>query len=143
MDAEEAGSSSEVAPRSAPGVPDRLGGQVDRPGRSGLVSHVGRFHASQSKAVRARQKNHGIVMEITDTGHGIKPTDLENIYEAFYSTKDSSEVREECFGTGLGLAFCRLVVEAHDGHISVRSKLGQGTTFSITLPPAPAASTEA
>ena len=92
-----------------------------------------------SLTLRARQKNHGIVIEITDTGHGIKATDLESIFEAFYSTKDSSEIREECFGTGLGLAFCRLVVEAHDGHISVRSKLGQGTTFSLTLPSAPEA----
>ncbi len=90
-----------------------------------------------SLAIRARQSAHGTDIVITDTGHGIKPTDLKNIFEAFYSTKDSSDIREECFGTGLGLAFCRLVIDAHDGHISVKSKLAQGTTFSITLPQMP------
>jgi len=94
-----------------------------------------------SLTIRAAQATHGIVIEITDTGHGIKPTDLENIFEAFYSTKDSSDVREECFGTGLGLAFCRLVIDSHDGHISVKSKLSQGTTFSITFPSASTPST--
>ena len=87
-----------------------------------------------SLTIRAARASHGIVIEISDNGHGIKPTDLENIFEAFYSTKDSSDIREECFGTGLGLAFCRLVIDSHDGHISVKSKLSQGTTFSITLP---------
>jgi len=37
----------------------------------------------------------------------------------------------------LGLAFCRLVIDSHDGHISVKSKVAQGTTFSITLPHMP------
>lgn len=90
-----------------------------------------------SLTIRARQSTHGTGIEIGDTGHGIKPTDLKNIFEAFYSTKDSSDVREECFGTGLGLAFCRLVIDSHDGHISVKSKVAQGTTFSITLPHMP------
>jgi len=99
--------------------------------REAMLPHGG------SLTIRARQSTHGTAIEITDTGHGIKPTDLENIFEAFYSTKDSSDVREECFGTGLGLAFCRLVIDSHDGHISVKSKMTQGTTFSITLPSMP------
>jgi two-component system NtrC family sensor kinase len=90
-----------------------------------------------SLTIRARQSTHGTDIEIRDTGHGIKPTDLQNIFEAFYSTKDSSDIREECFGTGLGLAFCRLVIDSHDGHMSVKSRVSQGTTFSITLPHMP------
>lgn len=92
-----------------------------------------------SLTIQAKQSGNGIVIEIADTGHGIKPTDLENVFEAFYSTKDSTDINEECFGTGLGLAFCRLVIDAHDGNISVRSKVAQGTTFSITLPAPPEA----
>jgi signal transduction histidine kinase len=62
---------------------------------------------------------------------------MKTIFEAFYSTKDSSESTEECFGTGLGLAFCRLVIDKHQGSITVKSKENEGTTFKISLPKVP------
>ncbi len=75
-----------------------------------------------------------VTLEVSDTGRGIAPEDLDRIFDRFFSTKDSSDQEEECFGTGLGLTFCQTVVEAHDGTLRVESKLGHGTTFKIVLP---------
>ena len=65
-------------------------------------------------------------VEITDTGRGIAPEDISKVFEPYYSTKET--------GTGLGLAIVRKVIEDHGGTVSVRSKLGDGTTFTIILP---------
>ncbi|MBI1930051.1 histidine kinase, partial [Candidatus Poribacteria bacterium] len=65
-------------------------------------------------------------IDISDTGHGISETDLRTIFRPFYSTKPG--------GTGLGLSFCRRVVEEHGGEIKVKSEVGKGSTFSVTLP---------
>jgi signal transduction histidine kinase len=67
-------------------------------------------------------------IEITDTGRGIAPEDISKVFEPYYSTKET--------GTGLGLAIVKKAVDEHDGTISVTSKVGQGTTFTITLPAA-------
>jgi signal transduction histidine kinase len=80
------------------------------------------------------------IIEIADTGSGIAPEAMQTIFEAFYSTKNSSESADECFGTGLGLAFCRLVIDKHQGSITVKSKQGEGTTFKIILPQNPSES---
>ncbi|MCP4450661.1 MAG: HAMP domain-containing histidine kinase [Planctomycetes bacterium] len=77
------------------------------------------------------------IIEVADTGAGIAPEHMSTIFEAFYSTKDSSDSAEECFGTGLGLAFCRLVIDKHHGSITVKSKQNEGTTFKISLPKVP------
>jgi len=68
-------------------------------------------------------------IEVTDSGRGIAPEDISKVFEPYYSTKET--------GTGLGLAIVKKAVEDHDGTISVKSKLGEGTTFTITLPTAP------
>ena len=65
-------------------------------------------------------------IEISDTGRGIAPEDISKVFEPYYSTKET--------GTGLGLAIVRKAVDEHHGTISVKSKLGEGTTFTITLP---------
>ena len=69
-----------------------------------------------------------VEVEVTDTGSGIPPEDLERIWKPFYSSKGG--------GRGLGLSLCRRVVEQHRGHIDVYSKYRQGTTFHIILPTA-------
>lgn len=68
-------------------------------------------------------------VEISDTGSGIAPEDIAKIFEPYYSTKET--------GTGLGLAIVKKAVEDHDGSISVTSKQGSGTTFTIILPTEP------
>jgi two-component system sensor histidine kinase PilS (NtrC family) len=65
---------------------------------------------------------------ITDTGLGIADDDLPHIFEPFYSTKPE--------GSGLGLALVYRVVQDHGGQIEVKSRLGEGTTFTLTLPAA-------
>jgi two-component system sensor histidine kinase PilS (NtrC family) len=68
---------------------------------------------------------------IADTGHGIDAVDLPHIFEPFYSTKPE--------GSGLGLALVYRVIQDHRGQIEVKSRPGDGTTFTLTLPTAPEA----
>jgi signal transduction histidine kinase len=63
---------------------------------------------------------------IEDTGGGILPEHMDRLFEPFFTTKAS--------GTGLGLAITRRIIEEHGGSISVASRLGQGTTFTVFLP---------
>jgi len=75
-----------------------------------------------------------VQMEVTDTGCGIPPADLEHIFDPFYTTKHESQERE---GTGLGLTIVHQIVQEHGGHIEVKSALGRGTTFLVNLPAVP------
>lgn len=67
-----------------------------------------------------------IVIDISDTGMGMSPDDLDRIFDPFYSSKQK--------GTGLGLVICEFLVERHAGTIMVKSEEGKGSTFSIKLP---------
>src|SRR5215471_15942745 len=67
-----------------------------------------------------------VVISVTDTGRGISPEHLPNIFRPFYTTKGN--------GTGLGLSLAKRIVEEHNGHIDVTSSIGQGTNFVVTLP---------
>ncbi len=71
-------------------------------------------------------------MEIEDNGIGIAPADLDRIFERFYRV-DKARSRT-LGGTGLGLAIVKHIVIGHKGHIEVRSRINQGSVFSITLP---------
>lgn len=84
--------------------------------------------------IKAKDDGNYTYIEFTDTGCGIEPSDLENIFDSFFSTKKNKNSPTECSGTGLGLAFCKQIIESHNGSISVESKLGQGSTFKIILP---------
>ncbi|MDP4207589.1 MAG: ATP-binding protein [Bacteroidota bacterium] len=72
-----------------------------------------------------------IMVEVSDTGMGIAEKDIQRIFERFYRT-DKSRSRDQG-GTGLGLSIVKHIIEAHNQTISVRSKLGQGSTFTFTL----------
>ena len=77
------------------------------------------------------QLNHDeteISIQVRDDGSGIAPDVLPQIFEPFMTTKESGR------GVGLGLAISRGIVERHHGRIEVESELGQGTTFTVTLP---------
>jgi PAS domain S-box-containing protein len=65
-------------------------------------------------------------IEVRDNGAGISASDLERIFDAFYSARDG--------GTGLGLAIVKQIVEAAGGQITVASEAGRGTTFTILIP---------
>jgi signal transduction histidine kinase len=76
--------------------------------------------------INIEEEMSNLVIKITDTGLGIPKEKINTIFRPFQSTKAS--------GMGLGLAYCKNTVEAHGGSISVKSKLGKGSTFSITIP---------
>jgi signal transduction histidine kinase len=75
-------------------------------------------------------------VSVADTGVGIAPADLRRIFEPFFSTKAEPDAAGQG-GTGLGLAVCRDIVEAHHGRLRAESRLGQGSTFTIILPACP------
>ncbi|MCP4151622.1 MAG: ATP-binding protein, partial [bacterium] len=72
-------------------------------------------------------KEKEILLEISDTGSGIKKESLDKIFDALYTTK------EEGKGTGLGLFVVKQIVDEHNGKIAVHSEPGKGSTFSITF----------
>ncbi len=69
-----------------------------------------------------------VVVDVTDSGHGIPPEIMDKIWMAFYTTKGDRG------GTGLGLAACAQIIGQLGGKISVESEVGVGTTFSVLLP---------
>jgi signal transduction histidine kinase len=71
-----------------------------------------------------------IRIAVTDTGRGIAPQYHQHIFEKFGQVED----RKNHLGTGLGLTFCKLAVEAHGGRIGVESEVGKGSTFWFALP---------
>jgi len=81
--------------------------------------------------VRAAPADEHITISVTDTGIGIAPGDLEAVFEEFRQVGTADRKAE---GTGLGLALARKFVELHGGRIGVTSRLGEGSTFTVTLP---------
>ncbi len=78
-------------------------------------------------------------LEVSDTGVGISPQDIEHIFDRFYR---SERTRHGAAGSGLGLSIVNWVVRAHGGRVTVESRLGRGTTFTVWIPllaPVPAA----
>ena len=78
----------------------------------------------------ATQTADGTLIQISDTGCGIDPQRLKDIFTPFYTAGKKN-------GNGLGLAFCRTVIEAHGGYIQADSDPDEGTTFKILLPKHP------
>ncbi len=82
--------------------------------------------------LRALSAGAEVLIEVEDTGPGISPEALPHLFEPFFTTKGPGE------GTGLGLAICQSIVAGFGGRLEVRSPPGQGATFTIALPAAPA-----
>jgi len=83
-------------------------------------------------SVRANPNEPSLVFSVSDTGEGIPSEAFVRIFEKFGQV--GARQNRQHFGTGLGLTFCKLAVEAHGGHIKVESAPGQGSTFCFTIP---------
>lgn len=81
-----------------------------------------------SISLRTGMKNGCVLIEVEDSGVGIKPEDQKRIFEPFYTTKPVGK------GTGLGLSIAWEIIRQHNGTIEVESQLGQGATFRVLLP---------
>jgi two-component system phosphate regulon sensor histidine kinase PhoR len=98
-----------------------------------LVSNAIKFTpAGGTVTIRVRAAGEGVELEVQDSGVGIPADELPHLFERFFraSTANAS-------GTGLGLPIARSIAELHGGTISVDSAVGTGSTFWLSLPPAP------
>jgi PAS domain S-box-containing protein len=118
----------DAGPAPCAGDAGRLGQVVDN-----LVANALKFTGvGGSVTVSAGTDAHGVWFEVADTGIGIPADELDRLFERFF--RASSATEREIPGVGLGLAISKAIVEGHDGRISVRSTVGEGTTFRVTLP---------
>ena len=101
-----------------------------------LISNGIKYTPEGGKVWLTLSQEGGFVkIAVSDTGIGIKREDLPRIFDRFYRVK-TTETRQ-IVGTGLGLSIVKNIVEAHLGTISVQSEKGEGTHFTILLPPEP------
>lgn len=98
-----------------------------------LVSNAIKFTPAEGMiTVSSKEVGDSIEINVTDNGIGIKPENFEKLFASdvkFTTTGTNQEI-----GTGLGLSICKELAETQNGSISVRSEIGKGTTFTITLP---------
>jgi nitrogen-specific signal transduction histidine kinase/tetratricopeptide (TPR) repeat protein len=88
--------------------------------------------AGAAVEVRVRKNVGNAIIEVADHGIGIPPDDLEKVFDKFYQGKHA--VKQSAKGTGLGLTLVKHTAEAHGGNVSVKSRIGEGSTFTLTLP---------
>lgn len=97
-----------------------------------LVGNALKFSKSKEVTLRARREKSGFRIEVEDNGCGIHEDNLGLIFDAFQQLEDADNRSEG--GTGLGLAICKKLSIAHGGDISVKSTVGSGTIFTVSLP---------
>jgi signal transduction histidine kinase len=88
--------------------------------------------AKGSVVISAFQEDDRQYIKVTDTGLGIAPTDQARLFEKFYRARRQESLQVK--GTGLGLAIVKSIVEQHEGRVTLESKLGSGSTFTIDIP---------
>jgi signal transduction histidine kinase len=82
--------------------------------------------------ILGRRVEGGAELAISDRGIGIAAHDLRRIFEPYYRSRDALARRRK--GTGIGLTITRYIMEAHGGNISVQSRPGKGSTFTLRFP---------
>jgi PAS domain S-box-containing protein len=104
-----------------------------------LISNAVKYTQPEGQVqILAEPRDSALRIAIQDNGMGISPEDQVHIFERFYRVRRPETDSIE--GTGLGLAIVKSLVEAHNGKIALESRLGEGTTFFLTMPTAPAES---
>ncbi len=97
-----------------------------------MLSNAIKFTVDGAITCRTRRVRDELLISISDTGIGIAESELPHLFEMYTQAGDT--IAEKPQGSGLGLAICREIIEYHGGRIWVESKLGEGSTFSFTLP---------
>jgi two-component system sensor histidine kinase SenX3 len=98
-----------------------------------LIDNAIRYSPENTKVgVGIRSKDGLVAVSVTDQGEGLSPEDQERVFERFYRV-DAARSRHTG-GTGLGLSIVKHVVANHGGEVTLWSKPGQGSTFTIRLP---------
>lgn len=97
-----------------------------------LLSNAVKFTDQGTVTCRAEKIGNEIRVCVIDTGIGIAPEDLDNVFEPFKQVGDTLTGKPR--GTGLGLSICEQIIKVHGGRIWVESEPGVGSTFSFTLP---------
>jgi signal transduction histidine kinase/DNA-binding response OmpR family regulator/ligand-binding sensor domain-containing protein len=99
-----------------------------------LISNAIKYNIEGgSVEVRINRKDDFVIFEIQDTGIGIDEHDLSKIFLRFYQ-RPSQNLKANTSSTGIGLSLTKSLVELHHGSISVDSKIGKGSTFTVTIP---------
>jgi signal transduction histidine kinase len=97
-----------------------------------LLSNAIKYNCPNGRiTLRAAMGSPCWTLSVSDTGLGIPDKSLPHLFEKFYRVR---AYEGKAPGTGLGLSICKQIVSGHGGSISVKSKLGQGTTFTIHIP---------
>jgi two-component system phosphate regulon sensor histidine kinase PhoR len=112
---------------AVPGDPAQIEGLL-----LNLVDNAVKYTDQGAVTIRLSRHDGRFHLEVQDTGMGIDAVHLPHIFERFYVVDKSRS--KKLGGTGLGLAIVKHVVQTHRGEISVRSRLGEGTTVSVSLP---------
>ncbi|QYA26975.1 response regulator [Gramella sp. MT6] len=101
-------------------------------GNNGIITMTAAFKKSHFFKLIPGKPVTGLEISIEDTGKGIDPDEIQNIFDRFYQIKDRNE--QYYSGTGIGLEVVRSFVELHKGEIEVESEVGVGTKFRILIP---------
>jgi signal transduction histidine kinase len=88
-----------------------------------IINAIQSMHEVGRIDITMRTDEKGIIVDLRDSGDGIKQEYIEKIFNPFFSTKDT--------GTGLGLAIAAMIMQGHGGYIKVKSEVGKGSTFSL------------
>jgi signal transduction histidine kinase/CheY-like chemotaxis protein len=130
-----------VIRRDCQGVPDDIRSLTGDEGKLrqvllNLVSNAVKFTQSGEVVItlsvqKVDDEIASVKLDLSDTGMGIPPEALSSLFQPFYQVESGSN--RSYGGTGLGLAICKQIIDEMGGHISVRSVLGIGTTFEVTL----------
>jgi len=101
-----------------------------------LIANAFKFTPRRGNvAITAVPQAGGVSITVEDSGAGISADQLPHIFDKFYQADNQAQAATK--GTGLGLAIAKEIVEAHGGSIAVESRVGEGTTFVVTLPAEP------
>jgi signal transduction histidine kinase len=99
-----------------------------------LLDNAIKYSAAKTTiSIKTTRHKQEVIWHITDQGKGIEREDLEHIFDRFYRA-DSSRAKSDTTGYGLGLSIAKMIADIHDGTITIKSRVGNGTTAIVSLP---------